>query len=177
MTPSPPIAGYAPAPPPPGVAADGYGGYGGFTEVSAGPVTLELSVYPREQYFGEMAQVWATVSHPENVAITSLKLDYGNGQVVSGGLANGWYCNTAQNASVGNNGYVYPAPGSFRITATVTFVTCIGIPGAYIGPPQPPPTGLVGPWFPEPHQSLSAAIPVLQRPDRPPPPVGPPPGP
>lgn len=35
---TPPIAGYSPAPPPPGVDADGYGGYGGVTDTrSAGP--------------------------------------------------------------------------------------------------------------------------------------------
>jgi hypothetical protein len=121
--------------------------------------------------------VWAKVSHPENVAVTSLKVDYGNGQVLTSSVANSWYCNTAQDAAAGNSGYVYPAPGSFRITATVTFVTCMGIPGAYIGPPLPSPAGLVGPWFPEPHQSVSAGMPYLQRPDRPPRPVGPSPGP
>ena len=36
------------------------------------------------------------VTHPENVGISSLKLDYGNGQVVTSPVDNSWYCNTAK---------------------------------------------------------------------------------
>jgi len=177
VTPAPPIAGYSPAPPPPGVDADGYGGYGGVTSASAGGVEVELSVYPREQYFGENVQVGVRVSHPEHMAITSIKVDYGNGHVVTSPPANSWYCNTAQPAGFGSSSYVYPAHGTFRITATATYVPCMGIPGAYVLPHVPPPGGSLEPRFREPHQAVSAGMDLLQRPDRPPRPVGPPPGP
>lgn len=176
VTATPSIAGYSPAPPPPGVLPDGYGGYGGVTSRSAGGVTVELAVYAREQYFGEMTQVGVQVAHPENVAISSVKIDFGNGHVVPSTPLASWTCGSTQDASAGSN-YVYPEPGTFRITATATFVTCMGVPGMLIGPYNPPPTGLVGPWFPQPHEAVSAGMDVLQRPDRPPRPVGPPPGP
>jgi hypothetical protein len=177
-TPTPPIDGYSPAPPPPGVEADGYGGYGGVTHASNGGVELELMVYPREQYLGEMVQVGAQVSKPDSVAITSVKIDFGNGHLVTGSPGLGWYCGpSTYHAGASTGGYVYPAPGTYTITATVTFVACMGMPGMWIGPHMPPPAGLQGPWFPEPHQAVSASMGMLQRPDRHPPPVGPPPGP
>lgn len=178
VTATPPIAGYSPAPPPPGVEPDGYGGYGGVTTTSARGVTVRLAVYPREQYFGEIFQVSVLVDRPEGISVTSLKLDFGNGTVVSLAPQSGWYCGTAQAAGDGR-GYTFPAPGTFRITATATVVNCMGgIPGGiWIGPHFPPPQGLIGPWFPEPHAAVSAGMDVLHRPDRPPLPVGPPPGP
>ncbi len=177
VTSTPPIAGYSPAPPPPGVQADGYGGYGGVTRGTTGPVEIELSVYPREQYLGEIVQVAARVSHPESVAITSIRIDFGNGHVVSGSQGLGWYCGPQTQDAGAGAWYTYPAPGTFRITATATFVACMGVPGMWIGPYFPPPAGLQGPWFPEPHQAVTAGMDMLQRPDRPPRPVGPPPGP
>ncbi len=152
--------------------------YGGVTATTAAGVTVELRVYPREQYLGEMMQVGFKVERPEGISVTSMKLDYGNGHVVTFGPQNNWYCGTAGDAG-NSNWYTYPAPGTFRISATVTVVNCMGgIPGGvWIGPHFPPPAGLIGPWFPEPHQAVTAGMDILQRPDRHPRPVGPPPGP
>ena len=178
VTPTPPIDGYSPAPPPPGVQADGYGGYGGVTYASAGGVELELSVYPREQHFGEHVSIAASTTKPDSVAITSVRIDLGNGHVITGPQGPGWYCGpSTYRAGASASGYIYPAPGTYKITATVTFVTCLGVPGMWIGPYNPPPTGLQGPWFPQPHQVVTANMEMLQRPDRHKPPVGPAPGP
>lgn len=178
VTPTPPIDGYAPAPPPPGVQADGYGGYGGITYASAGGVELELSVYPREQHFGERVHIAASTTKPDSVAITSVRIDLGNGHVITGPQGPGWYCGpSTYHAGASASGYIYPAPGTYKITATITFVTCLGVPGMWIGPHNPPPTGLQGPWFPQPHQVVTASMDMLQRPDRHKPPVGPAPGP
>ena len=178
VTPTPPIDGYSPAPPPPGVQADGYGGYGGVTYAYAGEVELELSVYPREAHLGDNVQIGASITKPDNVAITSAKIALGNGHVITGSQGLGWYCGpSTYHAGASTNGYMYPAAGTYKITATVTFVTCMGVPGMWIGPYFPPPAGLVGPWFPEPHQAVTASMHVLQRPDGHKPPVGPPPGP
>lgn len=178
VTSTPPIAGYSPASPPPGVEADGYGGYGGVTTTSGAGVSVQLRVYPREQYLGEIFQTSVNVERPEGISVTSLKIDYGNGQVVTFSPTNSWYCGTAGEAG-NSKWYTYPAPGTFRISATATVVPCMGgIPGGvWIGPHYPPPEGLVGPWFPEPHRAVSASMEIVQRPDRVPPPVGRPPGP
>jgi hypothetical protein len=158
---------------PSGVTEDGLGG---LAEATVAGVKLEMSAYPLERYFGEDVHVGASVIHPPGTAITSLKLDLGNGHVVTGQPSTGWYCEATGNAGI-SDWYVYPAPGTYKITATFTFVACQGIPGMYVGPHFPRPEGLVGPWFPEPHQSATAAINVTTRPDRRPLPVGTVPGP
>ncbi|MDP1803743.1 MAG: hypothetical protein Q8K72_01115, partial [Acidimicrobiales bacterium] len=117
VTPSPPIAGYSPAPPPPGVEPDGYGGYGGVTSVSAGGIAVELHVYAREQYFEQPTQVWVSVAHPVGVAITAITIDYGNGHVVNATPLARWTCGSPDDAPASAN-YTYPAPGRFRVTAT-----------------------------------------------------------
>lgn len=168
VTPAPPIAGYAPPPPPPGVEADGYGGYGGVATLTTPDAIVELSVYPREQYFGEFVQVKVAVTTRE---MWSLKVEMGNG-VVFDGLAGGT-CSIEPRTMYGGAPpfYTYPAPGQYTIKATVTIIPCIAIPG----PPGSPP-GAPSP-FPSDRRTLEGvSMGLNQRPDRPPPPVGPPPG-
>ena len=180
VTPAPPIAGYSPAPPPPGVQADGYGGYGGVTTVSKGGVAVTLSVYPREQYFGEVVQVGASAGHPAEVAITALTIDFGNGHIIAGPQTQAWGCGTAKDANEGR-WYTYPAAGLYRISVTVTFVPCTvlpGPPGGWVLPDGQPAVGMPLPWIASgPPDTVTAGMDMLQRPDRPPRPVGPPPGP
>lgn len=178
-TATPPIEGYSPAPPPPGVDADGYGGYGGVTDTTVGGSTVTLWVYPREQYLGETMQVAAQVSGKD--AIRSLTIDFGNGYVHTSPKQYSWDCATEARNAGDSKWYVYPAPGQFRITATAVVVPCEIYPG--------PPAGTIGPdglplsTAPMPlspvgvPQTVSAGMDVLQRPDRHLPPVGPSPGP
>ncbi len=166
---------YSPAPPPPGVQPDGYGGYGGVTSTSAGGVSIKLSVYPRDQYFGGTMQVWVEVAHPVDVAVTAIKIDFGNGHAVTATPLPRWNCGSPDNAPA-SAWYTYPAPGRFRITATATAAPCHelipGVPGQWVGP-----IGAGPPGVPSREWSVSAGMDILQRSDGPPPPVGPPPGP
>jgi hypothetical protein len=171
-TPAPPVAGYSPAPPPPGVEPDGYGGYGGVTTVSADGISVELHVYAREQYFGQTTQVWVAVAHPLGVAITAITIDFGNGHVVNTTPLPRWNCGSPYDAPASAD-YIYPAPGRFRVTATASALPCMAHPEISAGW-GPAGAGLgINPT----PQKVSAGIDVLQRGDRPPPPVGPPPGP
>jgi hypothetical protein len=164
VTPAPPIAGYSPPPPPPGVVADGYGGYGGIATTSAEGAVVDLSLYPREQYFGEPVQVRVEVTTKD---VVSIRIDMGNGTEVDGG--GGGVCSTEPHTTGGGAPfYVYPAPGQYRIRAIVTVVPCFAIPG----PPGSPP-GAPSPFE---RHTVEASIGLNQRPDRPPRPVGPPPG-
>jgi hypothetical protein len=171
--PIPTIAGYAPAPPPPGVEPDGYGGFGGVTSTSAGGITVELSVYAREQYFGSVTQVHVAVAHPLDWAITAITVDYGNGHVVNTTPLPRWYCGSPHDAPA-SAAYSYPTAGRFRVTATATAQPCmevVGGPGGWVVIGEGPP------GVPRRAQTVSAGMDVLQRPDRPPLPVGPAPGP
>lgn len=171
VTPAPTIAGYSPAPPPPGVEPDGYGGYGGVTTVSANGLTMELHVYAREQYFGSPTQVWVEIAHPLGVAVTAITIDFGNGHVDTATPLARWTCGSADDAPASAN-YTYPVAGHFRVTATASAVPCMAhpeVPGGW-GPAGG------GQYATTPPQTVSAGIDVLQRPDAPPPPVGPPPG-
>lgn len=172
VTPSPPIAGYSPAPPPPGVEPDGYGGYGGVTTVAAGGISVELHVYAREQYFGEPTQVWVDVAHPLGVAITAITIDFGNGHVVNTTPLPRWGCGSPDDAPASAS-YTYPAAGRFRVTATASALPCMALPEL----PGWGPAGAGPPGINPSPQMVSAGIDVLQRGDRPPAPVGPPPGP
>jgi hypothetical protein len=165
-TPTPPIPGYSPAPPPAGVVPDGYGGYGGLATTTADGATIELSVYPREQYFGEPVQVRVEVTTTEWVAVT---IDMGNGTSFENAAARSGTC-SGESGTAGGGApfYVYPAPGQYRIRAIVTLMPCLLIPG-----PPGSPAGAPSPFD---HHTVEAAITLTQRADRPPPPVGPPPG-
>ena len=125
-------------------------------------------MYPREQYFGEFVQVRVAVTTKE---MWSLKIDMGNG-VVFDGLA-GVTCSIEPKTRY--NGappfYTYPAPGQYTIKATVTIIPCIAIPG----PPGSPP-GAPSPFATDRRTLEAVSMGVNQRADRPPPPVGPPPG-
>jgi hypothetical protein len=174
VTPAPPIPGFSP--PPPGVEPDGYGGYGGATRTSAYGVTIELTVYPRERYLGEPVQAGAQVSRPENVAITALKLDFGDGHVVEAAPLQGWHCGSTETGSTMAY-YTHPASGHYRISAIVEILQCsplVDIPGfPYPGGVKP-----TNPWLPTgPAGTVTASMDTIHRPDRRPPPVGPPPGP
>jgi hypothetical protein len=166
-TATPASAGYAPPAPPPGVVADGYGGYGGVATTTADDATVALSLYPREQYFGEPVQVGVEVTTKEFVAV---KIDMGNGATFDVTTARGGQCSAEpRTASGGAPYYVYPAPGQYRIRAIVTVIPCIPIPG----PPGSPP-GAPSPFE---RHIVEASIGVNERPDTPPRPIGPPPGP
>lgn len=165
-TAAPAPARYAPPPPPPGVVADGVGGYGGVATTTDPDATVALSLYPREQYFGEMVQVHVSVTTKEFV---SVKIDMGNGTVFDAVTPRGGQCTTeARDVSTSAPYYVYPAPGQYVIRAVVTVTPCIPIPG----PPGSPP----GAPSPTDHHSVVATIGLNQRADPPPRPVGPPPG-
>ena len=167
VTPAPPIAGYSRTPPPPGVVADGYGGYGGVTTKSFDEVTVELSVYPRESYFGEPVQVRVELTTTE---MASVKIDMGNGTVFDP-AGDGGVCSIEPHKGYGGAPfYVYPEPGQYTIRAIVTMIPCIAIPG----PPGSPP-GAPSPFASD-RYTVEVSMGFIQRPDRPPPPVGPPPG-
>jgi len=117
------------------VEADGHGGYGGVTTVTVPDATVELSLYPREQYFGENVQVRVEVTTKERRRSTSTR------------------------------------PPANTIRATVTIIPCISIPG-----PPGSPAGAPSPFASDRRTLDAVSIGLNQRPDRPPPPVGPPPG-
>ncbi len=176
---APPKPGYAPAPPPPGVAPDGVSGYGGLTTTTEGSTSVSLRVYPREQYFGETMQIWVGVTHME--AVSTLTLDLGNGHVVTLQLGGYAPCARVPRDVGGSQWYVYPAPGTYRITATVTVTPCQilpGPPGGWALPDGSPAVDFPEPWLATgPAHTVSASMDILQRADVPPRPVGPPPGP
>ncbi len=162
---------YAPPPPEPGVTPWGVSGYGGEATVTAHNATVVLRVYPREQYVGERFQVGVEVTTTD--AVRSVKIDMGNGTVYDALPVRGWTCSREPRmVSAGAPPHVYPAPGDYRIRALVTVVPCnVPIPG----PPELPPAA------PSPFEKdvvvVEASMAVEQRPDAPPRPVGPPPGP
>jgi hypothetical protein len=171
---------YAPPPPPSGVEPDGYGGYGGVSTVTAAGTTVTLRVYPREQYLGERVQVGLEVAG--TTAVRAIRLDLGDGTVVDAPQTHTWSCPTASRPiGASTPAHFYAVPGVYRVTATVTAVPCQilpGPPGGWTGPDGQPAVGMPSPWVPAgPDQVLSVSIPVHQRSDRPPLPVGPPPGP
>jgi hypothetical protein len=153
------------------VAPWGVSGYGGEATVTAANATVVLRVYPREQYAGEMVQVGVEVTTTD--AVRSVKIDMGNGTVYDALPVRGWTCSREPRmVSAGAPHHVYPAPGDYRIRAIVTIVPCnVPIPG----PPELPPAA------PSPFEKdvvvVEAGMAVEQRPDAPPRPVGPPPGP
>jgi hypothetical protein len=126
-----------------------------------------MTVYPREQYFGENIQVGLEITTTEFV---SAQVDMGNGTVLDVLMVRGGNCTTEpRTASGAVQRFIYPAPGQYVIRAIVTVIPCIPIPG----PPGSPP-GAPSPFE---RHTVEASITVNQRPDVPPPPVGPPPGP
>lgn len=141
---------------------------------------MTLQVYPRQQYLGERVQVSVTVAG--TTAIRSIVIDLGDGTVVHAPQLHSWSCPPSpREAGAGVPAHVYAAPGTYRVSAVVTAVPCSilpGPPGGWTGPDGQPAVGMPTPWVPAgPDRTVSAAIGVHQRPDRPPPPVGPPPGP
>lgn len=176
---APATGGYSPPPPPPGVQPDGYNGYGGVSTVTAEGTTVTLRVYPREQYMGERVQVGVEVAG--TTAVRAIRIDLGDGTVVDSPQTYAWNCPASSRPlGAGVPAHVYPAPGVYRITVAVTAVPCQilpGPPGGWTGPDGQPAVGMPLPWAPAgPDQALSVSIAVNQRSDRPPPPVGAPPG-
>jgi hypothetical protein len=173
-----PSRAYSP-PPPAGVHPDGYGGYGGAATATADGTAVTLQVYPREQYLGERVQVSVRVAG--TTAVRSIVIDLGDGTVVHPPQLQSWGCPSAPRETGGGApAHVYAAPGAYRVTAVVTAVPCTilpGPPGGWTGPDGQPAVGMPLPWVPSgPDQTVPAAIDVNQRPQRPPSPVGPPPG-
>lgn len=159
---------YSPPPPPPGVVADGYGGYGGIATATGADGTVAVSLYPRQQYFGEPVQIHVVVTTTEYVG--TVQVDMGNGTVfdlVMGPQA-GNCTRSPREVNGGTPSYAYPAAGPYVLKATVTIIPCIPI----AGPPELPP-GAPSPFE---RHTVVATIGLDQRADRPPPPVGPPPG-
>ena len=164
--PAPAPAPVAAPPPAAGVEPWGYGGYGGRTSATAHGATAALQVYPRRQYFGEPVQVSVEVTSPSFI---TAKADMGNGTVREVLLVAKCSTATAPHTATGGAGfYVYPAPGQYVIRLLVTVIPCIAIPG----PPGSPP-GAPDPFE---RHTFEVAMAFEQRADRPPPPVGPPPG-
>lgn len=177
---TPGSTGYAPGPPPAGVTPDGYGGYGGTASVSGAGGAVTLRVYPREQYVRERFQVGVVVAGA--TAVRSIRIDLGDGTVEQSTPLRSWECPTAPREANGSaNPHVYANPGTYRISATVTAVPCAiseGPPGGWTLPDGRPAVYMPAPWRPTgAEQILSVSMDVVQRPDYPPRPVGPPPGP
>jgi len=149
------------------VVVDGYGGFGGAATTTSGDATVELSLYPREQYFGEYVQVRVAIT---TKGMASIRIDMGNGTAFDAG--DGGVCSTEPHTKYnGAPSYIYPVPGQYTIRAIVTLIPCIAIPG----PPGSPP-GAPSPFVSD-RRTVELSIGLNQRPDRPPRPVGPPPGP
>ncbi len=141
---------------------------------------VTLQVYPSEQYLGERVQVGVAVEG--TTAVRSIRIDLGDGTAVEGTPLQGWGCPQAsRQTGAAAPSHTYAAPGAYRITATVVALPCSilpGPPGGWTLPDGQPAAGMPLPWMPTgPDQALSVGIDLVQRPDPPPAPVGPSPGP
>jgi len=136
---------------------------------TSGDTTLSLSFFPADQYFGEITQVRLELTTRE--AVRSVKVDFGNGHVVDA-TPPGLDCpGKVRPLYPGAPIYTYPAPGRYVVKAIVTSVPCVPFPAP--GPPGVP-TEAPDPFSPG--HSVEVAVTYEQAPDRPPRPVGPPPG-
>lgn len=136
---------------------------------TSGDTTLALSFFPADQYFGEIVQVRLELSTRE--AVRSVKVDFGNGTVVDA-TPPGFNCpGKVRPLYPGAPIYTYPAPGRYVVKAVVTSVPCVPS-GAT--PPPGFPTEVPDPFSAG--NTVEVTATYDQAPDRPPPPVGPPPG-
>ena len=137
---------------------------------TSGDTTLSLSFFPADQFFGERIRVGVELTTRD--AVRSVKVDFGNGTVVDA-TPPGFNCpGTVRPLYPGGAVYTYPAPGRYVVKAIVTSVPCI----PFVATPPPGfPTEAPDPFSPG--HTVEVAVTYEQAPDRPPPPVGPPPGP
>jgi len=128
------------------------------TATGAG-TTVTLRVTPREQYLGEAFRTTVEVAGP--TAIRSVKLDLGNGTLVDADPAPTWNCPAdSRQVLAGPPAHVYPAPGRYTLTALVTVVPCVFVPG---------PNGVVMPWVASgPEKVVQVRMDLNQRSDPPP---------
>ena len=146
----------ADAPAPPAVLTQRPSGVG--TAMAAGtPVTLRI--IPPEQYAGEPFHTAVEVSGP--TAIRSVKLDLGNGAVVDVDPAPAWACPSGPRLVMAAPPALrYATPGRYTVTAMVTVVPCVYLPG---------PDGVIMPWVASgPEQVVQARVDVDQRAQAPP---------
>lgn len=136
---------------------------------TAGDTTLTMKLFPADQYFGENIQVRMELATRD--AVRSVKVDFGNGTVVDA-TPPAFTCPGAVRAlNPGAPTYTYPAPGRYVVRAIVTSAPCVPFPAT---PPPGFPSEVPDPLHPD--RVVEVAITFDQAPDRPPPPVGPPPG-
>ena len=123
----------------------GYGGYGGLKSVTSGSTTIDLTVYPREQYAGDVTQLTAGVKFVGGVR--SFRIDFGDGTVMEAFRYPQWDCQGTTDPKTTGDGkpdHVYARPGRYTVTATVTTFDCTPGPAmpwpadAPFPPPIPP---------------------------------------
>ena len=168
--PAPPTTTAAPAPRTRGPYPPGVSGTTVSATTTSGSTTLSLRLFPGDQYFGERIQVGMDLSSRD--AVRSVKVDFGNGTVVDATLS-GFNCpGTVRSLHPAAPSYTYPAPGRYVVRAIVTEAPCIPFPAT---PPPGFPSEAPDPFSPD--RVVEVSLTFEQAPDRPPRPVGPPPGP
>lgn len=169
--PAPPATTAAPAPRPRGPYPPGVSGTTLSATTTSGSTTLSLKLFPGDQYFGEIVQVSMELSTRN--AVRSVKVDFGNGHVVDAshpGIT--FNCpGTVRSLNPGAPIYTYPAPGRYVVRAIVTEAPCVPFPAT---PPPGFPSEVPDPFSPD--RVIEVSLTFEQAPDRPPRPVGPPPG-
>jgi len=121
--------------------------------------TVTLRVAPAEQYRGEPFHPTVEVVGP--TAIRSVQLDLGNGTTVDAEQTPAWGCPTGSRpVAIGPPTLPYPTPGRYTLTALVTVVPCVFVPGQ---------TGAVMPWVASgPEKVVQVRVDLTQRADPPP---------
>lgn len=127
----------------------------GMVTTTAGGTTVTLRITPEEQYAGERFETAVEVSGP--TAIRSVRLDLGDGVLMAADPAPAWACPSGSREVLAALLPVgYPVPGRYTVTAMVTVVPCVFLPG-----PRDAPM----PWVASgPEQVLQARVDVHHRP-------------
>lgn len=132
------------------------------TNVTDRSTTVNMQAV-REQYLGE--KVYVTVAATSMERIVSIRIDFGDGYATTDPqpLPSTLLTVGAMPASA-TRAHVYPAPGHYRITVTLTVVPGVAAPL----PPPSPPTEIQ--WIPSgPEHAVTLAADLRQRPDAAPP--------
>ncbi|MDQ6726987.1 MAG: hypothetical protein M3066_12595, partial [Actinomycetota bacterium] len=151
-----PAATPAPAPP----AAVVNARPAGTAAATRAGTTVTLRVLPAEQYRGELFHATVEVTGP--TAIRSVKLDLGNGTIIDADPNPAWGCpNGSRQVLAGLPAHSYATPGRYAVTALVTVVPCVFVPGQ---------AGVVMPWVASgPETVVQVRMDLTQRPDGAPP--------